>query len=122
MMMEAPSVVLCPTPAGTLVLLRWGQHERLKALLPPALNLHPSSAPLLLEGLAHGFQQRLSIALCVDAREPQSDLGLCNSMGGGVHTLHYQVEVVELGRRGIRLHGIPGDFARLRRLAVRRYA
>ena len=42
-------------------------------------------------------------------------------MGGGVHTLHYQVEVVDPGRSGLRLHGIPGDFARLRRLAVRRY-
>lgn len=122
MICEAPTVVFSPTPAGTLVLVRWGPHERLKALLPPAEHLHPSSAPLLLEGLAHWFQQRLSVALCVTGQDSSPGLGLCNSMGGGVHTLHYQVEVVDAGRRGIRLHGIPGDFARLRRLAVRRYA
>ena len=121
-MMESPTVVLSPTPAGTLVLVRWGRHERLKAVLPPALNLHPSSAPLLLEGLAHWFRQRLSVAVCVNAQEPGSGLNLCNELGGGNHTLHYQVEVVEDGNPGLRLHGIPGDFARLRRLCVRRYA
>ena len=121
MRFEAPTVVFSPTPAGTLVLVRWNHHERLKALLPPAENLHPAAAPLLLEGLANWFQQRLSVALCVTGPDTSPGLGLCNEMGG-VHTLHYQVEVVEPGRRGMRLHGIPGDFARLRRLAVRRYA
>jgi len=112
--------VLSPTPQGTLVLMRWGVHERLKAMLPPPIGVHRLAAPLLLEGLAHFYARRLSVALCVDGRRDWSDLGLCNSLGGGANTLHYDVEVLDLSQKGLRLHGVPGDFTRLRRITPRR--
>jgi len=105
-----------------MVLMRWGPHERLKAMLPPATGVHRLAAPLLLEGLAHSYARRLSFALCVDGSRDWSDLGLCNSLGGGARTLHYDVEVLDLTQRGLRLHGIPGDFTRLRRITPRRRA
>lgn len=120
-MQEAPTVVFSPTQDGTLVLMRWGHNERLKAVLPSSHSCHRLAAPLLLEGLAHWFQRRLSVAVCVDSTLPSSELGLCNALGGGANTLHYQVEVLDVNRRGSRLHGIPGDFSRLRQLSLRRY-
>lgn len=119
-MMESPTVVLSATPQGTMVLMKWGVHECLKAMLPPAESAHRSAAPLLLEGLAQFFGRRLSVALCVDGIHDLSGLGLCNAIGGGVRTVHYEVEVVDLTQKGLRLHGVPGDFSRLRRIRPRR--
>lgn len=118
-MLDGPTVVLSPTEAGTLMLMRWGVHERLKAMLPPPAGVHRMAAPLLLEGLAHFFGRRLSVALCVDGSRNWSELGLCNSLGGGAHTLHYDVEVRDMSVKGMRLLGIPGDFRRLRHITPR---
>ena len=118
--MCGPTVVFSPTPAGTMVLMRWGHHERLKAMLPRSCQGRRQGVPLLLEGLAEVYQRRLSVVLAVDGHPNTPDLGLCNDLGGGADTLHYDVEVVDLSQRGLRLHGIPGDFSQLRRFLPRR--
>lgn len=115
MTLRTPTVVVSPTPTGTLVLMRWGQHERLKAFLPWTDWVHRDAAPLLLEGLADFCQRRLSVVLCVNGHPDSHALGLSNEAGVGVDTVHYAVEVVNLNHRGLRFHGIPGDFSRLRR-------
>lgn len=105
-----------------MVLMRWGQHERLKAMLPWTSFNHQQAAPRLLEGLAEFCHRRLSVVLCVDGHPHSPALGLCNEAGEGVATPHYEVEVLDLSQRGLRLHGIPGDFSRLRRVFPRRPA
>lgn len=122
MTLYSPTVVISPTPAGTLILMRCGQHERLKAFLPWMDWVHCNAAPRLLEGLAGFCQRRLSVVLCVDGNPDSPALGLCNEAGVGVDTQNYEVEVVDLTERGLRLHGIPGDFSRLRRILPRRLA
>lgn len=120
MVLCSPTVVISPTPTGTLVLMRWGQHDRLKAFLPWTDWVHCDAASKLLEGLAGFTQRRLSVVLCVDGNPDSPALGLCSGNGVGRDTVHYAVEVVDLTRRGVRLHGIPGDFSRLRRILPRR--
>ena len=116
MMLNSPTVVLSPTSSGTMILMRWGQHDRLKAFLPWSSAVHRNAAPMLLEGLAEFCQRRLSVVLCVAGYPHSPALGLCSAAGVGVDTPHYEVEVVDPTERGLRLHGIPGDFSRLRRI------
>ena len=122
MTLYSPTVVVSPTPTGTLILMRWGQQECLKAFLPWTDWVLCNAAPKLLEGLAAFCQRRLSVVLCVDGNPDSPALCLCNEAGVGISTASYEVEVVDLTRRGLRLHGIPGDFSRLRRILPRRLA
>jgi hypothetical protein len=98
-----------------------GPDEILKAILGPPQSAHPQAARSLCEALALWFQHPLSVVLCADDWESSSALRLCDGLGVGARTLHYEVNVVESlprPRRGRRLAGL-GDFRDLRQMDLR---
>jgi len=105
-------------PSSTRLLMTQDDDEILKAILPPPLHAHPRAAATLLEGLSLWLQRPLSVVLCADEPVASSGLGLCDGLGVGRRTLHYEVAVVAglpLRRRGRRIGGV-GDFRELRQL------
>jgi hypothetical protein len=119
--METYKVVLSPTEKWTRVLVTNGPDELLRAVLPaPSQVRHERSVRVFLEGLAMLFDARLHVVLSVDGRGAGSCLGLTDEMGLGLHSLYYEIALVERGvhrRRGSRLRGV-GDFADLRQLRL----
>lgn len=114
--MLKPHLFLKPTHETTRLYLTLGSRELLRAVLPPpALNLHPRSAPTLLEGLALWLQRPLSVVLYAADGDDSSALGLSDGFGFGHQTTHYDVEVIDPKRRPRGL----GSFADLRRLQLR---
>lgn len=119
-MQRPPMVVVSPTSQQTRVLAMVGEDEILRARLPAPGQAHRLAAPLLLEGLALWLQQRLSVVLFAECDLTSSALGLCDGLGIGHQTLHYEVEVIETDqpRLGHRLGGV-ASFGDLRRLVAR---
>jgi hypothetical protein len=120
--MDSYRLVLSPSSKWTKVLLRHGPDELLKALLPPPSQVrHERAATTLLEALSLWLDTTLPVALCVDAREACSCLGLTDDPGIGIHSVFCRVEVHERKgarrRRGIRIAGV-GDFRDLRQLRL----
>lgn len=117
--MDRITVTLVPERDRTLLLAMNGPHELLRGLLGPPSEMHPSAATTLLEGLSLWYQQPLAVVLCVGERSCGSELGLCDALGFGRRSLHYDVGVVvdEARHRPRRLGG-PGDFRALRRVSL----
>lgn len=117
--MDRVTVTLAPRPTGTLLLATSGGDELLRGLLGPPGEMHPAAATTLLEGLSLWYQRPLAVVLCVDERSCGFELGLCDPLGLGRRSLHYEVGVVvdESYPRPRRLGG-PGDFRALRRLSL----
>jgi hypothetical protein len=117
--MDSYKVILSPTTKWTRILVTHGPDELLRAVLPPPSQVrHARAAATLLEGLSLWFDTMLPVALSVDARAANSCLGLTDALGIGIHSVFYQVELAERGRRrrrGARIRGV-GDFADLRQL------
>jgi len=68
-------------------------------------------------GLALWQQQALSVVLYADVSADGCAMGLLDALGGGIRTLHYEVEVaLRDARRPGRLGGV-GNFRDLRQLA-----
>lgn len=112
-----PRVLLKPTPLGTRLLVMDGQDEILRGLLPPPDKTHHRAAPTLCEGLSLWLRRPLSVALVAIDPDGSSGLGLCEPLGFGATTLHYQVEILEPSRpRGL---GGLGSFRDLRQLHLR---
>jgi hypothetical protein len=88
--------------------------ELLRAVLP-SHRMHPRAAPSLLEGLSLWLQHPISVVLCADAEGSSSELGLCDGLGIGNQTVHYEVEVFDPRRP---CQGL-GPFRDLRQLALR---
>ena len=115
-----PIVMIAPTTAQTRMLVRYGGHEVMRAMMPPPLLAHPRAANALLEGLSLWYQKRLSVVLCAgDQAGSCSDLGLYDEpfdLPGG--SVYYEVGIADLGphRRRRRLGG-PGDFRDLLRIS-----
>lgn len=112
-------MTLAPERERTLLLAMNGPDELLRGLLGPPSEMHPEAATTLLEGLALWYQQPLAVVLCVRQRSCGSELGLCDALGLGRRSLHYDVGVVvdEARPRPRRLGG-PGDFRALRRVTL----
>lgn len=111
-------VRLLVRPESTRLLITQEDDEILKAILPPPSQAHPRAATTLLEGLSLWLQRPLSVVLCADEPVGSSGLGLCDGLGVGKRTLHYEVAVLEglpLRRRGRRIGGV-GNFRELRQL------
>jgi hypothetical protein len=109
-------LVIKPSSLTTRLLLTSLEGEMLKAMLPPPAAAHPRAAATLLEGLALWLGRPLSVVLYADAQDGSSALNLCDGLGFGAATMHYDVEVVAPARRARGL----GRFADLRRqLALR---
>jgi hypothetical protein len=117
--MDRITVTLAPRPTGTLLLATSGADELLRGRLGPPDEMHPAAATTLLEGLALWHQRPLGVVLCVGERSCGFELGLCDALGLGRRSLHYEVGIVvdEARRRPHRLGG-PGDFRALRRLSL----
>jgi hypothetical protein len=117
--MERMVVTIAPEPERVRLLATTEQGDLLKAVLGPAHACHPRAAATLLEGLALWHQRPLSVVLCVDASVDSSALCLCDALGVGAPTVHYEVGIA-FHPRGVRsrrtLHGL-GDFRDLRPFA-----
>jgi hypothetical protein len=113
--MQRPVITIKPTSDSTRLLLVCYQQTALKAVLPPASQVHPRAAPTLLEALSLWYQQPLFAVLCADEQGSSSALGLCDGFGHGSSTVHYEVEVHDRHRRRRAL----GDFGDLRRVVRR---
>ena len=109
-----------PTFHTTRMLMTCGDDEVFKAVLPPPGKAHRHAAPALLEGLSLWFGRRISVVLCAGVEESASVLNLCDRLGYGHTTVHYEVEVVEPGprRRGQRIAGM-GTFLDLKQMCLR---
>ena len=85
-----------------------------------AVRASARAAATLLEGLALWYQQRLSVVLIVDEWERSSGgLYLCDALGHGTQTVHYDVGIAVRNRRRAYRHieGV-GSFADLRHYSV----
>jgi hypothetical protein len=120
--MDSYRLLLSPSSTRTKLLLRHGPDELLKGLLPaPSEMRHERAAITLVEALSLWLDTTLPVALCVDAQDACSCLGLTDDMGIGIRSVFCRVEVAERRgvrrRRGIRIPGV-GDFRDLRQLQL----
>jgi hypothetical protein len=114
--MDRITVVMAPEPSRVRLLARRGKDDLMKAVLGPAQQAHPRAAATLLEGLALWHQQSLGVVLCADEPSAGYTLGLCNALGLGERTVHYEVGFALPGHRHT-LGGV-GRFADLRQLGL----
>ena len=117
--MDRITVMLAPESGRVRVLATSPTGEILRAVLGPATAMHPRAAATLLEGLALWHQEALSVVLCVDGPDGGCAMGLCDALGFGVRSLHYEVAVATRAR-GLRRASLGGvaDFRDLQRLAL----
>jgi hypothetical protein len=113
--MTRPRLICKPSRETTRLYLTFGNREMLRAALPTPGAAHPRAAATLLEGLSLWLQRPLSIVLCADDEETSCELGLCDGLGFGRQTVHYEVEVFDRRRP---LQGL-GTFRDLRQLDLR---
>lgn len=113
-------MVIGPEASETKLLLMKGRDEVMKAVLPPSSRAHRRAAPTLAEAIALWYQQQLSVVLYADVWGEPFATAFCDSLGFGVKSLHYDVDVVEpgAGQGGQRLH-FPGRFSELKNLCTR---
>ena len=114
--MNRPHLHCKPSPQGTRLLLVHNEREMLKAVLPPPSQAHHRAAPTLCEALGLWLQHPLYVALYADTEGTSPALTLCDSFGFGDHRLHYEVEVIDPGRK--RRPRPLGSFEDLRQLAL----
>lgn len=115
-----PTAILKTSPRSTRVLVRLGDDEVLKAILPaPPLLPHVRALPTLLEALSLWHQAPVRAVLSAAEQESWFRLGLVDPLELGGATVHYTVELLhrEPGR-GQRITGL-GSFADLRQLELR---
>jgi hypothetical protein len=117
--MDTITLTIAPDYHGTRMLMTSGQNEILRAILSPATQTHPRAAATLLEGLSLWYQRPLNVVLCVDDTSNSSALGLCDALGFGQRSLHYEVGIAVTDRipKRNRIGGL-GDFRALRRFAT----
>ena len=110
-------VTVAPEPTRVRLLATTPEGELMRAVLGPTSRMHPRAATTLLEGLALWQQLALSVVLYADVSADGCAMGLLDALGGGIRTLHYEVEVaLRDARRPGRLGGV-GNFRDLQQLA-----
>lgn len=117
--MDSMTVVLSPEPMRTRMLAIGQGRDVLKAVLPPLSCAHPKAVVTVLEGLSLWTQQRLCVVLAVDEEAPSfcGSTELCDALGYGTRSLHFEVGVaLRHGRRARRCIPGVGDFGDLRAL------
>lgn len=117
--MDSMTVVLCPEPMRTRMLAIRQGRDVLKAVLPPLSCAHPKAAVTVLEGLSLWTQQRLFVVLAVDEEAPSfcGSTDLCDALGYGTRSLHFEVGVaVRQARHPRRCIPGVGNFGDLRAL------
>ncbi|MBX3275286.1 MAG: hypothetical protein KF729_33780 [Sandaracinaceae bacterium] len=115
--MEPITVMLSPELTQTRLLALRQERDVLKAVLPPVSSAHPRAVVTVLEGLSLWTQQRLSVVLAVDEQDPSfyGSTDLCDALGYGTRSLHFEVGVAVRPPRRVRrcIEGV-GDFRDLR--------
>jgi hypothetical protein len=92
--MSSIVVTLAPERDRTRLLMANGERDLIKAVLPSPHFAHPRAAATLLEGLALWHQAQLSVVLIAGDSDHSSDaMSLCDALGFGERTLHYEVSV-----------------------------
>lgn len=115
-----PTAILKTSPRSTKVLVRLGDDEVLKAILPtPPTPPHVRALPTLLEAISLWHQAPVRAVLSATEQESWFRLGLVDPLELGRGTVHYTVELLhrEPGR-GQRITGL-GSFEALRQLELR---
>ena len=115
--MESITVMVSPEPTRTRLLAIGDGQDVLKAVLPPVACALPRAVVTVLEGLSLWTQQRLSVVLAVDKLAPSfcGSTDLCDALGYGTRSLHFEVGVaVRHPRRARRRIDGVGDFRDLR--------
>lgn len=117
--MIRPIAILKTGPRSTRVLVRHGEDEVLKAVLPiPSTQPHARALPTLLEAMALWHQAPVHAVLCATEQESWFRLGLVDPFYLGADTVHYTVELRERAMdRGQRIAGL-GSFEDLRQLVL----
>lgn len=117
-MLDKIMVTIAPERDRVRMLARAGTQDLLKAVLGPAQSSHPRAAATLLEGLSLWHQQALSVVLVAADSCDGSALSLCDGLGFGQRSVHYEVGIAmrESHRRGRRTLSGLGDFRDLRQL------
>jgi hypothetical protein len=117
--MIRPIAILRTSPRSTRLLVRVGEDEVLKAVLPaPSMPPHVRALPTLLEAIALWHQTPVHAVLFATEQESWFRLGLVDPFYLGAGTVHYTVELRERARdRGQRIAGL-GSFEDLRQLAL----
>jgi hypothetical protein len=118
--MDRITVTIAPERDRVRMLARTDERDLLKAVLGPASTTHPRAAATMLEGLALWHQRPLAVVVCADEQEHGSALDLCDALGFGRRTLHYEVGIAlhQVGRRSPRNQRGLGDFRDLRQLGI----
>jgi hypothetical protein len=119
-MLDKIVVTMAPERDRVRILARAGAQDLLKAVLGPAESTHPRAAATLLEGLSLWHQQALSVVLVAADPSDGSALRLCDGLGFGQRSVHFEVGIATRDRRARRrrvLSGL-GDFRDLRQLSL----
>lgn len=113
------TAILKTSPRSTRVLMRLGDDEVLKAVLPtPSTTPHPRALPSLFESIALWHQAPLHVVLSAAEEVSWCKLGLLDEFFLAADTVHYTVELRERERaRGQRIAGL-GSFHDLRQLVL----
>ena len=119
-MTTRPTAILRTSPRSTRVLVRLGDDEVLKAVLPaPSTPPHVRALPTLLEAIALWHQAPVRAVLSAADEESWFRLGLADPLELGRGSVHYTVELRHREPvRGQRIAGL-GSFEDLRQLALR---
>ena len=119
-MLDKITVTIAPERDRVRILARAGAQDLLKAVLGPAQSTHPRAAATLLEGLSLWHQQALSVVLLAADSSDGSALCLCDGLGFGQRSVHYEVGIAtrESRRRGRGILPGLGDFRDLRQLTL----
>ena len=116
--MDPITIAIAPEKHQTRMLMMCGQAELMKAVLGPVSASHSRAAATLLEGLALWQQKMLSVVLFADAEVDSCELALCDGLGFGQKTLHYDVSIAMRSHRNARRLSGLGDFRELRQLCL----
>jgi hypothetical protein len=120
--MIRPIAILKTSSLSTRVLVRVGDDDVLKAVLPPSsLPPHPRALPTLLEAIALWHQAPVLAVLSAAESESWFRLGLVDPFYLGTDTVHYTVELRDrdhVRRHSQRIAGV-GSFDDLRQLELR---
>lgn len=117
-MLDKITVTLAPERHRVRILARTAREDILKAVLGPAESTHPRAAATLLEGLSLWHQQSLSVVLVAAEPSDGPALRLCDGLGFGLPSVHYEVGIASPQSRA-RKKPLPGlgDFRDLRQLS-----
>jgi hypothetical protein len=117
--MTTPIAILKTSQRSTRILIRVGDDDVLKAVLPPPAGPpHPRAIATLLEAMALWHQARVHVVLSAAELAAWFPHGLVDDLWASVDSVHYTVEVrfPDEARRQ-RIEGL-GCFRDLRQLAL----